>query len=386
MSERMLCVAEIDWFQAVASAERPVEFLLSKGIAVYIKVRGDSEIVYRYYKAPIRKGEQSSSVPHSAFLREEAVLLEGEALADFARSQACDEEATDSLPYAGFVEGATFLRLGDVALAEIAASRSCHVSSFSGAGFLIPRPYEVTGQTHGGYSIKKPLRIESSDLTRFEFDHAILVDKKRRDWLLARVSPMNAPSPEQFAMQIEVGESDLYVNSTDFEALKQEVQREAELVLYPFSHRERMPGIYWMFQAAYAHNQLKLMPRDEVKNWLNDKAPAQIYRHRSIRTAVKFVWPELDRATGGKGRGKFILSDLDCWTNRSDYEFPYVSKGLSFILAVADWWVDVLERSPGETNVTLAKKLKENKFGGLEVGDLVYLISGSRLTGSTPKD
>ncbi|MUV13367.1 hypothetical protein [Noviluteimonas gilva] len=370
-----------DWSQVILSAEKPLDFLLRKGVAVYIKVRRDSEIVYRHYKVPLAQWERST-LPFPAFQNTRAPMSPGDlAPAELSESHPLfGLEKVDSLPRVGFLEEAAFLRLDDGALAEIAVSRSCFVSSFSGEGFLTPRPCEVTDQTLGGYSIKKPLRIEAADLARFEFDRAIIVDKRRLDWVLARISPMEAPPPEQFAIQIEVGESDLYVTSVDFEALRHEERLDRQLIEYPFLHKEQMPGIYWMFQAAYAHNHLESVPRDKVGEWLKENAPKGTYRYKSIRTATKFVWPEVDRASGGKGRGEFVLEDLDDWTVADDYKFPFISKGLSFVLAIADWWVKVLRKNPDTAAVTLAEKLVENKFAGLEVGDLVYLISGAQIT------
>ena len=37
-------VSVADWSQVIASAEKPLEFLLRKSVAVFIKVRRDTEI------------------------------------------------------------------------------------------------------------------------------------------------------------------------------------------------------------------------------------------------------------------------------------------------------------------------------------------------------
>lgn len=49
------------------------------------------------------------------------------------------------------------------------------------------------------------------------------------------------------------------------------------------------------------------------------------------------------------------------------------------ILAIADYWFDLSEDDPNAAMTDLAKKLMVNRFGGLEVGDLVYLIAGQRV-------
>ena len=375
-------MSAVDWSQVMASPEKPIDFLLRKDVAVYIKVRRDSEIVYRYYKAPIKAGEWGNSVPYAAFLRAEAHLLEGEALADFVRSRACDEEEVDSLPYAGFVEEAAFLRLGDAALAEIAVSRSCHVSSFSGAGFLIPRPYEVTGQTRGGYPVRRPLRIETAELTKFEFDRAFIVDKKKRDLVLARMSSMNESSPEQFAIRVEVGEGDLYVTSVDFEAIKQGARQAYKVADYPFDHAERMPSIYWMFQAAVALNDKHLIGKDEVLDWLRARCAGDVFGGKRGGFAAKLIPKELDRAKGrNDGPRPFKVWDLENLVdNPNRFIFEFASDGLTTILVVADWWLEVLEGSPDESRVTLAKKLYEQNFDQTETNYVVRLLTGVQLS------
>lgn len=347
MSERMLRVAETDWSQVVASAERPVELLLRKGIAVYIKVRRDSEIVYRYHHAPLAEGKE-----------------------------------IDSFPFAGFLAELVFLPLDDEALAEISVSRSCHVSSFSGVGFSIPQPYEVTGETRGGYSIKKLLKMETANLARVEFDRAFIADKKKREWALARLATLEMPSPEQFAIQIEVGENDLYMTSSEFEALKQEVRQGKELIKDPFDHATRMPGLYWMFQAAYALNERHLIGEDEVLGWLKAGCVGDAFEGKRGGFAAKLVPKQLDRARGRKGGPRpFKMLDLKNWAdNPEQFIFPFVSDGLTLALAVAKWWVERLEGEPNESRVVLAKKLYEQNFDQAETNYVVGLIAGVQLS------
>lgn len=345
MSERMLRFSEINWAEVTASTEDPVTLCLRKEIAVYFKVRRDSQLVYRHHRVPLRTGL-----------------------------------ALDSLPVMGFDEELVFLQLENSSLVEISLSSSAFVPSFSGNGFSIPRPYRVIGHTiHGRWEMREYESITNPTLKKVEFYHAFLVNKKKWELSVSDFTESCQESLEKCKDSLEITESDLYFASSDIEALKMEVKQGRELVKYPFAHKERMPGIYRMFQAAYAHNERKMMPKDKVEEWLREKGLNNAYRHKSVRTAAKFVWLELDRSRGGGDRGDFNLEDLDGWTDRKDYEFSFVSKGFSFILAVADWWMEILQRNPNETKVVLARKLDENKFGGLEIGDLVYLISGSQI-------
>ena len=346
MSERMLRFSEVNWAEVTASAEDPVAFCLRKELAAYFKVRRDSQLVYRHHYVPLRK---------------DLVL--------------------DSLPVMGFDEELVFLQLENSSLVEISLSRSAFVPSFSGSGFSIPRPYRVIGHTiRRRWEMREYEPITNPALKKVEFYHAFLINKKKWELSASDFTESCQDSLEKCKDSLEIAESDLYFASSDIEALRAEVQQGRELVKYPFAHKERMPGIYRMFQAAYAHNERGMILKDEVEEWLSEKGQKNPYRYKSVRTAKKFVWLELDRSRGGGDRGDFNMEDLDGWTNRKDYEFSFVSKGLSFILAIADWWVEIIQRSPDETKLSLAKRLDENKFGGLEIGDLVYLISGSQIT------
>jgi hypothetical protein len=341
----MLRFSEINWAEITASTESPVKLCLRKDVAVYFKVRGDTHLVYRH---------------HNVF--------------GFLGSPRKSHLVT------GFDEELVFLRLGNSSLAEISVSRSTFVSSFSGGGFTIPRPYHMSERTnHRGWKIREYEAITDPTLEKVEFLHAFLVNKKK--WELSYSDRFESfeNSLERCKDSLEITESDLYFASSDIQALRTEVQQGRELVKYPFAHKERMPGIYLMFQAAYAHNERKIMPKDKVEEWLREKEPKNTYRYKSVRTAKKFVWSEVDRSQGGGERGDFQMEELAEFGDTGVYEFSFVSKGLSFILAIADWWVTITNEYPDETRLTLAKKLDAWRFGGLEVGDLVYLISGAQI-------
>jgi len=343
----MLRISDVDWSEVIGSVERPVKLLLKKGTPVYIKVRRDSEIVYRYYH--------------------KSLALEG----------------SPSFPFAGFLDDIAFLRLDDEVLAEIANSRSRHVSTFSAGGFSIPRPFEVTGQTPGGYPIKKPLRIEVADLESVDFDRAFIVDKKNWNLALASMAPINMPSPERFTIQIEVLETDLYVTSSDFESLRQEARQDHELAKYPFDHAGRMPGIYWMFQAAHALNQGHLIGEDKVLDWLRARCAGHEFEGKRGGFAAKLIPLELDRAKGRKGGPRpFKMVEFKSWVESPDrFIFPaVVSDGLTLVLAVALWWEERLEGSPDESRVALAEKLYEQGFDKTEADYIVRLIAGVQLS------
>lgn len=284
--------------------------------------------------------------------------------------------------FKGYEDDVLYLRVDDRVLAEIDLTGTCKRSIFKDGGYSHPRPFEIVGQTRGGYSIKKTSNYVEAKLEDVSFDHAFVVDKQGLEQAAAGRSLLGAPAPEEFRVNFTLEAGDLWLLSSDFEQIERQASQNIELVAYPFEHKDKMPGLYWMFQAAYAHNRLGTVAKANrgVRRWLLEHAPKKTYRHGSIRTAEKFVWPEVDRKQGAGGRGEFALEDLDEWTVAENYELNYISKGFSVVLAVADWWLKVLNREPGKSTMHLADKLVENKFAGLEVGDLVYLISGSQIT------
>lgn len=334
VSEQMRRFSDINWSKITGTGMGPIDLCLNNNIPVYFKVRRDRQLVYRHYRAG---------------------------------------QAVRFLPLEEFNGSILFLRLDSDSLREISAAGHCIVTHFSGDGLCI------TEQGGAGVDgLGKNDKI--SALMDVESDYALLVDKKRWEkrggfWPNPLIPPVGSPSaPEDFVDEVEVGKNDLWFSASDIDALKQCTQDKHELIDYPFEHKGRVPRIYWMFQAAYALNHLGIVAKGEVGDWLGRVSDDVPYRYKSIRTAEKFVWLALDRAKGGANRGDFVLDDLEEFGDRRNYQFPFVSEGLSFILAIAEWWIAV-----DGNKLDLAKKLDAHKFSGLEIGDLVYLISGSQI-------
>lgn len=346
MPEKMLRASDIDWAEVGTSADSHLVFCMRKEVPVYFKVNRERHLVYRHHHVQLDAGS-----------------------------------GIKSLPFMGIDEELVFLRLDNSSLAEIALSRSSFVPSFSGDGFSIPRPYRITGHTiPARRNIGKYENITDPTLEKVEFYHAFLIDKKRWELSASELTVSDQKALEECKDSLEIRESDLYFTSTDIAALKKEAQESREVAPYPYAHRERMPGIYWMFQAAYAHNDLKILLKENIKEWLLKSAGKSTYRHKSIRTAKKFVQLSLDRAKGGPDRGNFYLENLGSSIDAENYKFSFASEYLSAILVIADWWAEVIGLEPDTKNLDLAKRLDQNQFGGLEIGDLVYLISGSKIT------
>jgi len=391
---RMLAFSEVGWSEIVPAAESPFEFLTFKDIPVYYKVDREKGVVYREYQAVL--GYTDSEVANWPI----GVV----AIPDMSANE---EVSIASMPFAGFNEDIAFLRIDEDEMVELASYGFCHASAFKSEGIQMPALYEVKGRT-----VREIARLgkKNSSLARVWFDKALIVDRKR--YAAAERSPWDKPDPNQFAMVVEVRSDNLYLLSTDIEALKLERKQSRVLVKYPYAHAERMPSIYWMFQAAHALNEqysilareaLDEMPPAEidviVKKWLKERAPTDTFGYRSDRTAAKFVRKNLNRKRGGKNgkgkdRGEFDRNDLDSldWLveEATDYKFDFASGGLSFILAIADWWYDLSAKNPSKTRESLCNRLKENGFDGAELGHLMHLIGGfaddrSKVNGTRPE-
>jgi len=342
----MLCFTDINWAEASTSTDDAIAHCMRNNVPIFFKVRRDSQLVYRYHH----------------------VQLE-------------NDLGIASLPSMGIDDELVFMRLDSVPLADIAVSKSSTKILFTGEGFSIPQPYRVIGHTLPARRVMgKYEDITSPILEKVEFYKAFILNKEKWDLSASKLTVSDQEALKQCRDSFKIEVSDLYFTFTDISMLKEKAQKSRELAPYPYEHRERMPGIYWMFQAAYAQNELKILPKEKVRDWLVENADKGTYGHRSVRTAKKFVQLKLDRAKGTRGRGDFDLEDLERWDERGKFEFPFVSKGLSFILAIADWWLEMIKVKPDETNLSLATRLADSKFRGGEIDDLVYLISGRPLT------
>lgn len=391
---RMLSFSEVDWSKIIPGVESPFEFLTLKDIPVYYKVDREKGVVYHEYQAVL--GYMQSEVAKWPI----AVV----AMPDMDTSEAV---SIVSMPYAGFNEHIAFLRIDDDEMVELASYGFCHPSIFRSEGMQVPVLYETNGR-----SARERTRLgkKQSSLAKVGFDKALIVDRK--GYADAKKSPWDKPDANKFAMVVEVRSDNLYMLSTDIEALRLEREQICEFVKYPYVHAEWMPGIYWMFQAAYALNEQhsilakqvlgEMAPAEidaTVKKWIKERAPKNTFGYRSDRTAAKFVRKNLNRKRGGKNgkgnhRGEFDRNDLDSqhWLveEAANYKFDFASGGLSFVLAIADWWYDLSAKNPSKTRESLCNRLKENGFDGAELGHLMHLIGGfaddrSKVNGTRPE-
>lgn len=370
---RMLQFTEVEWNELLPEGGRLIPYLLEKDVPVYFRVDPVYHLVYSCHQHMLPSvGEV------------EKRQAENFACANGGGRPNVPDVAL--LPVEGFLDcDFAFLRLDRSSLEQIAISKSCPAPRFTQGGLVAKPVYRVIGSD----SRRRPRRAVEElkgvrELVGVEFYEAVVVGKNawnqasRSDERLARTDPLD------FVLQGEIKREELFLDVVDIARLKQERLAAIKRVAYPFRHQERMPGLYWMFQAAYMLNELAELKggKQGVGKWLMDSAPKKTFRHKSVRTAEKFVWPVVDRNQGGDGRGGFDLERINELRGdgaRSKYKLNYTSDGLAMILAIADYWFDLSEDDPNAAMTDLAKKLMVNRFGGLEVGDLVYLIAGQRV-------
>lgn len=373
MSETMLKFSKIDWHGVITSEELPVSLFLRKGIPVYIAVRRDLHWVYRNYRhrpawMAIRKDMKFTRIEDSpgwspirkAWIREFS----------WVHTHKCHEDIL-------------FLRLSRSSLEDIALSKSSSTNMFSGHGFLIPQPYRVTGhRTRDRSEIREYCADGIPSLKKVEFCDAFLINKRKWESQSPRSTLTYWERLEECKDSIEIEENDLYAAFSDIEALKKEAQGRRELTPFRYAHRDRMPGIYWMFQAAYALNCKHLIDKAAVLDWLRQSGCAEVFAGKRGGFAAKLVPMELSRGKGRKGGPRPFKSwDIENWSDKpTQFDIGFVGDGLKVALAVAVWWAERLEEDPNVSRVVLARKLYEQNFDQTETGYVVRLISGAELS------
>lgn len=368
----MLQFREIRWNELLPEGEKLIPYLLEKNVPVYFRADAVYHLVYH--------------------CRQHALSHVGEVEKRRTENFVCENGHEKPnvpdvalIPVGSFLDcDLAFLRLDSSSLEQIGISRSCIAPRFTRGGLVAKPAYRVIGSDSRGRPIRAPEEPKGVRvLVGVEFDEAVVID--RNAWTQAGQigGRLTRADPLDYVLQGEIKREELFLDVVDITRLQQERRPTIEHVAYPYRHENRMPGLYWMFQAAYRLNELAAFKegKKEVGGWLMKSAP-KTFRYRTLRTAEKFVWPVVDRNQGGDERGEFDLGEIDelCGDGaRSKYKFDYTSDGLAMILAIADFWFDLVEDDPNAVITDLAKKLMVNRFGGLEVGDLVYLIAGQRV-------
>lgn len=324
----MWCFAEINWAELRSLQPSPIEFLRRAGVRLFVRVDTQRCIVFTHRALP--------------------PPLEG-------------------LSRLVFAPHISYLAVDNMALSELAVSRMASRVEFTGGGLEV---------INGDQSAPPTIR----DVT---FNRAYVLTKAAKAELeIPSVPPGLLPVFRDFAIDMVFRVEDLWLEEFDLARIRETDLLGDELVNYPYDHRRQVPAVYEMFQAAYGLNASKTLSVEDVAKRLERK-DARLFSVRRRALAVKFIGLHVDRSKGRAGKDgakPFNVADVSEWaTPGRTFTFPYVSDGLTIILAVTDWWVDLRSRNPKEHVSALADKLREQNFDETEVDHLVWLISGISL-------
>lgn len=373
---QMRPLTEETWSEFLPEGASPISYLLERDVPVYFRVDPVHHLVYRCYQHELRPLEaaQESQVE------------------DFIGAAETKVSDASMVQVEGFHDDLEFLRLDRRSLEQIAYSMSCPAPLFTRGGLAVERAYRVIGRDARGRMIREMEEPNGAPrLVRVEFDEAVIID--RNAWNQANRSEIRLvrPDPLGYVLQGKVNRDELFLDAIDVARLREERYQRFEPISYPYAHRELMPGIYLMFQAAYHFNEqlcAETVP-DDIKTWLKRHEDElfdgrDIFNAANLKTAEKFVRKEISRSQGGGDRGCANLDEINLpdgiKIDKADYEFSYVGPSLSVILALADVWANLIGTSPGMPSIDLAKMLMRNNFAGYEVAHLVYFISGRKIT------
>ncbi len=343
--------------------DQPLSLLLSRKIPIYLKVDQVRYKVYRSFNGYLL------SPPGSP----------GDGALDDLENRSANALSFDMH---GFSDDLMYLRLDDSSLEELGHSGLCESPQFCEFGLSIDqdnRP-KARGQRKSSRVID---RIHG--LKREGFYEAFLID--REAWGSGNaLGLLKDPAYRRYyvAKEMKVHKEDLFLDVKDVSGLDQFLKPVDDLADFPYEFGLRMPGIYWMFQAAHRFNGSGSnfeLNRDQVCGWLKRRCNKRgVFTHSTLETTFKFIRKEVNRSQGGPQRDPMDLDDIKGFrAHREDYDFPFASEGLSMTLAIADWWSGRRKGSDFMI-IDLAKNFVLNGFAGLEIGDLVRLISGSVVT------
>lgn len=200
------------------------------------------------------------------------------------------------------------LQLSNESYEQVAHFGRAVKPTFAGGGLSRRRVYKVTGRDRRGRQIRQYSDVRIHDLERVEFDRAILIDAPLwsealeywRDQMLRGKGDPGMGPPEAFAVSLDqITEADLYLDAEDIERLKVQILEREGHGNYPFDHKERMPGIYLMFQAAWLLNEKR--EAIDPKAWIASEAKRRglTLTDKEIRAAAKFSRLEFSRTKGG---------------------------------------------------------------------------------------
>jgi hypothetical protein len=319
---------KVDWAALRTVKPTPIEFLRRQGVRLYLRVDTEQCVAYVYRAL------------HGPY--------EGLTAKGFVSKQ----------------ETIGYLALDNKALSELAVSGVCNRSEFTEGGLIV-----VEGDESGPATVK--------DAT---FQRCYILDSVDK---VALETPTVPPGPNpdfrEKAVDFLIREEDLWLEQRDLARIREADLLSGELIEYPYDHRHQVPAVYEMFQAAYGLNGSETLTVEGASKLL--KCDHFSVKRRAF--AMKFVQRNVDRSRGRAGRdgAKPLAFDeaLEWASSDRTFVFPYVSRGLTIILAVTDWWSTLRSLSPRQDVTLLANQLLAFNFDETEVEHLVWLIAGVSL-------
>lgn len=271
------------------------------------------------------------------------------------------------------------LRVGLGELDDIRRAGSCLVSSFTNGG--LKNGDSPSRSVNASGADEKSSNAPVVRWSHVDFLSCFLVDARK--WSKPghpKVPADTSVTFEQCAFEPRVTRADLYVARVDAERLKLRAVSEWKCVNYPFKIREGFPFlIFWLFQAACVMRDFpkrpglpKSKPADVTK-WLKNNAPKDISAIKGIPSIAVLAHP------GYKFGGMFDAVSLGDFPPAQDL-LPYrLPKGLCLLMAIAEWWLDEVERGTVDRKA-LRRRLESASFGKTVTPNIVRLISKKGMT------
>ena len=331
---------QIKWEQIKAIDGHPLDYLLSKGIPVYYKIHRGLFVACKHYFAPLK----SSVAPRLFSSDDQSSLLE----------------------FCGPDEELVCLCLDEDDLREIRATGSRGLIEFSLGGLAIRKRKD--GE----------LTEPDTGLVEKNFHRCYLVNRHRWKEAVSTTSVNWIPRREDYAEPLWVGYGDLHLAVSDVEQLRNSRPGQIRQP-YPFeTDGRRLPeAIFWLFQAAIAHNRDQEMEKKGIKTWLLTNVPNDLFKARWGRTAINYV-PLRYKHT--KNSDEKVLASLPMGEKLKERVGKYASLDLLIVVAIAEWWMDrAAGNDPKASAYQLASKLDDFNFKGLEVLDFTGMILGEAI-------
>lgn len=265
------------------------------------------------------------------------------------------------------------LQVGQGELDDIRRAGSCLVSSFTNGG--LKKGESPSDSVDVPRSDRNSSNAPIVRWSHVDFLSCFLVETRKWSKRGHPQVPADASVTfEQCAFEPRVTRADLYVARVDAERLRLRAASEWKCVNYPFKIREGFPFlIFWLFQAACAMRDLPNSKAADVKKWLMNNAPKNVWAIKGIDSISVLAH------RGYKFADMFDAVSFGDFAPAEDL-LPYrLPNGLCLLMAIAEWWLDEVERGRADRKALL-RRLQRASFGVSVTPNLVRLISQKGMT------